>query len=174
MQTVTLKDGTPAMIRTIGPDDAQALVRGLRALSPESRIRRFFYDKRGFSQRELERLTHPDGRDHLAYVLFVRDEAAGEMKPVAVARCFRSPEDPEMAEVAVVTSDDWQGLGVASALLQVLSKKALEVGIRRWFGALSADNAAVRRLLNRVGKPQLEQEVGRGVVEVVYEIADPE
>ena len=167
---VVLRDGVRGVVRPIRPSDREDLVRGLEMLSPESRIRRFFFNKEEFSERELDRLTNPDGIDHLAYTLDILSEDGREATPVAVARCFRDQREKDLAEVALVTADEWQGDGVGGELMRSLTEAAVKVGIRRWFAAIFADNVAMHRLLNRFGTMLGERAVGDGVVEVVYEI----
>ena len=52
-----LRDGTTGIVRPISPVDAGPLADGLRRLSPESRVRRFLYEKYAFTERELRDLT---------------------------------------------------------------------------------------------------------------------
>ena len=170
---VTLLDGTRGVVRPIVPSDRDALALALENLAPESRYRRFFFDKKQLSDRELTRLADPDGIDHLAFGLAVWSDDGERMTPVAVARCFRDPEDETLAEIAIVTADLWQGNGAGSELMRSLSAAALAVGIRRWFATMYADNPAVRTLLNKFGKECGHKDLGNGIVEVIYEIVEP-
>ncbi|MGC3988947.1 MAG: GNAT family N-acetyltransferase [Chthoniobacteraceae bacterium] len=166
-RTVTLGDGSARSIRPLVPSDREALVAGFDSLSPESRIRRFFFEKQTLSEKELHHLTHPDGFNHLAIVLEVAWENSSRAQPIAVARCFRDEHDRSLAEVAFVTRDEWQGHGIGTALVQALAEAAWRVGIRRWFAALFSDHRTTRNLLRRVGRLDQETTVGSGVVEIV-------
>lgn len=170
---VTLIDGTRGVVRPIGPSDRDALAAGFEALSPESRVRRFFYNKKKLSEDELARLTNPDGFDHIAYGLAVQLEGQSEEIPIAVARCFRDQKEDDLAEIAVVTTDEWQSNGAGVELMRSLSDHALSVGIRRWFTAMFSDNTGMARLLSRFGKLCDERDVGNGVIEAIYEIEPP-
>lgn len=167
---VVLGDGSIGHLRPLVPADREALVAGLNSLSPESRIRRFFFDKKAFSETELHRLTHPDGVDHIAFLMEARCEDSPEAQLVGVARCFRDPHDPSLAEVAFVTRDDWQGLGVGTALMHALSEAAWRVGIRRWFATLFFENRTTRNLLSGVGLLSEDTPVGSGMVEIVCDL----
>lgn len=169
-----LRDGTAAVVRPIAPEDASSLVEGLRRLSVESRVRRFFYDKVGFSRRELSNLTHCDGRTHLAFVLGILDKDGNEADTVAVARCFRSREFAAHGEVAFVTIDEWQGLGIGNILGRVLARECWEVGIRSWKASHFADNHAALRILALVGERTFKQDLGSGVVESIYTLRKPD
>jgi L-amino acid N-acyltransferase YncA len=57
--------------------------------------------------------------------------------------------------------------------MRSLSAAASEVGIRRWLAVMFADNFAMDRLLQKFGRKCEEHEIGGGIVEVIYEIAEP-
>ncbi|MEP2777011.1 MAG: GNAT family N-acetyltransferase [Luteolibacter sp.] len=171
---VILLDGTPGIVRPIIPSDRDALVSALEELDPESRIRRFFFNKTKLSDSELTRLTTPDGIDHIAYGLAVSSNDGTERMPIAVARCFRDEHQKDLAEIAVVTADLWQSNGAGVELMRSLSAAAKKVGIHRWFASMFADNTAMRHLLDRFGVMCDELDLGNGVVEVIYEIKGAE
>ncbi len=172
-QAVVLGDGSVGQIRPLAPSDRDALVAGFNSLSSESRIRRFLFEKKALSEAELHHLTHPDGVDHLALVLEVRKASCPDWQPIAVARCFRDPQDRSLGEVAFVTLDDWHGVGVGTALVHALSAAAWSIGIRRWRAALLSHNRTTRNLLSRVGVLGEELAVGSGVVELVCYLRAP-
>eukprot|EP00903_Cladosiphon_okamuranus_P003729 g3727.t1 len=149
----------------------EALREALEELDAESRRQRFFYNKKELTGGELARLSEPDGVDHLAYGLAV--ELEGEWVPIGVARCFRDTERRDLAEVAVVIADMWQGMGAGRELMRSLSAAAMGVGIRRWFGAMFSNNIAARRLLGQFATLREERDIGGGITEVVYEIEEP-
>lgn len=170
-RNVILRDGTPGYVRPIVQSDGRALAAALEDLAPESRTRRFLFDKTSLSPRELARLANPDGIDHIAYGLAV--DLEGEFTPIAVGRCFRDPGDPELAELAVVTADAWQGKGAGAELMRSLSAAAYDVGIRKWFAPMFSDNDAMRRLLDGFAVKISERDLGSGIVELVYAIREP-
>lgn len=170
---VKLLDGTPGIVRPIRPSDRDALAAALESLSHESRVRRFFFNKNQLDERELEILTNPDGINQIAYGLAVKlDDGDGET-PIAVARCVRDEHEKDLAEIAIVTADEWQGNGAGVELMRSLTDAAVKVGIRRWYAAMFSDNTAMHHLLRRFGKMCKEQDLGDGVVEVIYEIVKP-
>ena len=133
---MTLNDGTPGVVRPIDPSDRDALVAGFEALSPESRLRRFFYNKKKLSEDELSRLTHPDGIEHIGYGLLVQPEGEPEEIPIAVARCFRDKHERDLAEIAVVTADGtpespaWMGVN-ARGFNSAFNPKNLQINDSR-------------------------------------------
>lgn len=168
---VTLSDGSRGIVRKIIPTDAEALTTALWELAPDSRMRRFFFDKTDLSEKELKQLSSPDGVNHIAYGLAV--EIEDELKPVSVGRCFRDAQEDDLAEIAIVTADAWQGKGAGAELMRSLSDDALKVGIHRWSAQMFSDNFAMRRLLDRFAKKIEERDLGSGIVEVVYRIVEP-
>jgi GNAT superfamily N-acetyltransferase len=57
----------------------------------------------------------------------------------------------DTAEVAAVVVDDWQGRGVATALLTELTRRARARGLSRYKAIVAADNRAVLEALAKLG-----------------------
>ena len=123
----------------------------LEDLAEVSRERRFLFDKTSLSEKELKHLSNPEGIDYIAFGLAVETDE-GELLPIAVARCFRDADDSELAEIALVTAEPWQGLGAGPELIQSLSATASGVGILRWVAVMFSDNPAMKGLLERFGR----------------------
>jgi nucleotide-binding universal stress UspA family protein len=164
-ETAKLKDGSRIGIRPITPDDREALAGGFERLSPESRYRRFFSPVAQLRDSELDYLTQVDHHDHEALVAV--DEATGE--GVAVARFVRI--DRDSAEPAIVVIDEWQRRGVATALLDALSQRAREEGVRRFIAPVLSENAAAIGAFHRLGATTHEH-FGREV-ELTVELTEP-
>jgi nucleotide-binding universal stress UspA family protein/RimJ/RimL family protein N-acetyltransferase len=146
MRRVTLRDGSQIAIRPITPDDREAIAEGLRRLSPESRYRRFFAPVPELSDRDLDYLTRVDHHRHEALVALDADTGAG----VGVARFVQTGDG--VAEPAMVVADDWQGRGVATALLDALVVRAREEGVERFVAPVLAGNVEAMRVLERLGR----------------------
>ena len=162
--SIELRDGSRITIRPIEPDDRDALAAGFERLSPESRYRRFFGPMPRLRPRDLDYLTRVDHHDHEALVAV--DEATGD--GVGVARFVRVGEG--VAEPAMVVVDDWQGRGVAGALLDALADRAREEDVERFDAPVLASNHDAIRVLERLGRTTISRE-GR---EVVLHIELPE
>jgi GNAT superfamily N-acetyltransferase len=142
-----LRDGEQILVRPIGPEDRAELAAGIERLSPESRYRRFLTPTSQLSESQLRYLTDVDHHDHEALVAI----EPGTDHGIGVARFVRSADDPERAEVAVAVADSWQGRGVATALLDRLTQRAREEGVR-WFSAeILADNRPMLELIEELG-----------------------
>jgi RimJ/RimL family protein N-acetyltransferase len=160
-----LRDGEQILIRPIRPEDREELAAGMERLSPESRYRRFFTPTSGLTASELSYLTEVDHHDHEALVAL---EPATE-HGIGVARFVRSPQDAELAEVAVAVADSWQNRGVATALLARLAERAREEGVRRFSAEILADNRPMLELIEELGDVTARR-LDQGSVEVEVEL----
>jgi RimJ/RimL family protein N-acetyltransferase len=132
------------VIRPINAGDRERLRDSHERLSPESRYRRFLAVKPHLTTSDVRYLVDIDGHDHVALVATLPDVEGEPI--VAVARFVRIPEEPEVAEVAIVVGDAYQGRGVGTALLARLAEEAVAVGVLRFRATMLATNLAVHRL----------------------------
>jgi RimJ/RimL family protein N-acetyltransferase len=147
MATAQLRDGSTITIRPIEPGDAARLREVWQGMSELSRRRRFLAPSNGeVSDEDMRYLVEVDHRRHEALLALDPDGRA-----VAVARYVRTPGDRDTAEVAVVVADEWHHRGVATALLDRLSTRARENGIRRYTAIVSEGNDIVLRALEGAG-----------------------
>ena len=148
---LVLRDGTPALVWPLLPEDREALRLAYQQLSPESRYRRFLSDVGALSERLLSLLVDEvDGVDHVALVL-IAFPSQGPERLVGVGRVIRDPERPETADVAVTVLDAWQGRGVASVLLAELVRRR-GAGVRRLLTQVAIGNPGSLAMLRRLGE----------------------
>jgi GNAT superfamily N-acetyltransferase len=157
-ERLVLRDGSAVRIRPIEPGDKAALRRGFERLSPRSRYQRFLSATPRLSDAQLRYLTEVDHRDHEAIVAVTE---AGE--PVGVARYVRERPGGDTAEVAVVVADDWQGRGVATALLERLVRRAVACGIEHLSAYALATNDDVAEVLADLGDLEVVDRAGEVV-----------
>jgi RimJ/RimL family protein N-acetyltransferase len=160
-----LRDGQEILIRPIEPSDRDELADGIRRLSPESRYRRFFTPTSELSSAQLTYLTDVDHSDHEALVAL--DPATGH--GIGVARYVRLRDDPEVAEVAVAVADVWHNRGVGTALLERLTQRAREEGVRRFRAEVLAENRPMLELIDDIGEATVTQR-DHGAVEVEVQL----
>src|SRR4051812_21337907 len=129
---VVLRDGKTAHIRPIRPDDAQLLVDFYDRVSDRSKYYRFFSPMPHLSDRDVNRFTHVDHDQRVAFVLTLQ----GQM--IAVGRY--DVVKPGEAEVAFLVEDQHQGRGIAQILLEHLAQAARERGIERFVAEALPDN----------------------------------
>jgi RimJ/RimL family protein N-acetyltransferase len=160
-----LRDGSAALLRPLERGDKPLVASIWRDLSDLSRRRRFLTPTRELTDEDLAYLTEVDHNRHEA-VLAV-DEESG--RPLGVARYVRAPGEPESAEVAVVVIDEWHGRGLGTALLDALTERARENGIRRYIAYVSPDNEVVLEAIERAGAERVGTAEG-DEVEFAFEL----
>lgn len=135
-----LEDGTSVVIRPLVPGDREQLAIGFSELSDRSRALRFFSVRDHLTEGELDYLTNLDYDDHFAWGAITAD---GEPHGLGVARYVRIIGEPTVAEAAVTVIDEYQGKGLGTILLDVLSESALVNGVTRFRGYVSRGNERV-------------------------------
>lgn len=78
---------------------------------------------------------------------------------------------PDTGEVAVTVVDEWQGRGLGTLLLDVLSVRARQEGIRTFTALMLARNEQMMDLFQQLGPVRI---VGRGAGTVEIEVAIPD
>lgn len=165
---VVLRDGSTMRIRPISPDDAHALQSMHMAQSERSQYFRFFAPIPRLSDKDLHRFTHVDHEDRVALVMVTGEEV------VAVGRFDRLIDDHEfphgdVAEVAFNVSDQAQGRGLGSILLEHLAAAGREKGIRRFVADVLPANRQMLRVFADAGY-DVKQRLDDGVVTVNFTI----
>ncbi len=144
-----LRDGTPILVRSLRPADAEELLRGFARLSACSRRFRFLSPLHKLSPERVRELTDVDQHDHVA--IAARDESRPEHPGIGVARFVRLEQEPRVAEFAITVIDDYQHRGLGTLLLKQLLKAAQALRVRTLRGFLLADNLAMIQLLQKFG-----------------------
>jgi len=159
---MTLGDGSTIVIRPIQADDRDLLARMFDRLSDYARRARFRGRIESLTEEDLDYLTDVDQYRHDALVAV----EAQSHEAVGVARYVRLPGRRELAEVAVEVVEEWQGRGVATALLVELTERARSAGVERYSAIVSRENQLMANLLDRLGAEPLREDDD----EVEYEI----
>lgn len=162
---VVLRDGTPAHVRPIRPDDKFALQRFHVAQSERSTYMRFFAAMERLSERDLTRFTETDNVDRVAIVATTTRD--GNEAIIGVARFDRIDHDE--AEVAFNISDGLQGRGLGSVLLEHIAAAAREVGVRKFYAEVLPQNGRMLSVFREAGYSQAQFEED-GIVEVTVDL----
>ena len=157
---IQLRDGSALAVRPVEPDDGDRILEIWDGMSELSRRLRFLTPTSEVSEEDLRYLVDVDHRRHEALLALDDDGHA-----VAVARYVRTPGEPTSAEVAVVVTDAWHRRGLATALLDLLTARARENGIRNYTAIVSEDNRIVLDALERAGATRTG-ETGEGEIEL--------
>lgn len=147
LDTFTLRDGTDVRLRHIEPDDKDRLAAAHARLSDETIRRRFLSSKPSLTRADLRYLTEVDRRDHVAIVAVAADDPE---RIVAVARCIRDAERPQVAEWAIVVADELQGHGLGGHLARTLAEEAARLGIRSFTATTYGENQPIQGLMRSI------------------------
>lgn len=165
---LVLRDGTSVRVRAIRPDDTERLRAFHTHLSPDTIIFRFFHFLPELSAHDAERFTHVDYVNRMALVATSGSEEAEEI--LGVVRYDRIK--PDTAEVAFVVEDQWQGHGIATALLHRLAAYARQRDISTFVAITMGNNLRMLDVLRNCGFPATTR-FEEGNIEVYLDITAP-
>lgn len=158
-----LRDGNHVQFRPIRESDGPAMTAFHESLSPRTVYRRFFFAHPRLSPGELERFTHVDYVDRMAYVVVDGERIVG------VGRYERLAGTDE-AEVAFVVTDAYQHKGIGTLLLDHLADVARSHGIHRLMAQTLSENRDMLGVFLTSGFPVATSSQG-GTVTVRFPIA---
>lgn len=141
--------GQHVCLRPIRPSDAGIEQAFVRKLSPATRYLRFLDTLKELNQNELRRLTEVDYVQTLA-IIAVTGEPGNE-REIGVARYAADMESEHICEFAIVIADDWQGSGLAAALMQQLIHAARARGFVLMYGDILHYNTRMLCFVEKLG-----------------------
>ncbi|HEY2637131.1 MAG TPA: GNAT family N-acetyltransferase [Solirubrobacteraceae bacterium] len=145
---ISLRDGTPVVVRPIDPADRPLLVAGFEGLSERSRYQRFFRVVEHLRDDEVDFFVNVDHDQHEALAATTPDGARG----LGIARYIRLAPTSTAAEIAIVIVDEAQGLGLGHVLVDELAALARAHGVGRFVAQTGVANRPFRRLMERLGR----------------------
>src|SRR5215208_2279660 len=135
---VILRDGTTLRLRPPRRADLDGLVTFFSELSDESRRRRF-HGGVAITPALVEPMLEPDWDERGALV--------GELEERIVAcATYVRLRDPAAAESAFAVSDEVQGRGLGTRMLEQLAARASGVGIERFLAVVLPENSQMLRV----------------------------
>lgn len=148
------RGASPVTIRHIQPSDAALLLDMFSRLSPRTHYLRFM---RPATQQtaveqwpEMLALATPSQRQ---ITLLATAEQHGTTRAVGLAQLVADADDAGTAEVALLISDDYQGQGLGTTLLDLLAQSAMARGIQRLQLNTLAENLPIQRIARGLGLP---------------------
>ena len=138
-----LADGRRVNIRPILPSDATELAEAIRTADPATLRSRFLGGPPRITPAVLDGLTRLNYVSRFALVAFSRGRG------VAVARYVALPASEHgkaVAEVAVAVAPRWRQVGLATALVERLARRAQECEITDFTALYLAENRPVTEL----------------------------
>lgn len=171
-QPIRLRDGRPALIRALRADDLGRLERAFAQLDRETIYTRFFGHRKGLMDAERAAIAHTDFV-HRADLLVTVGEGEDEVVIGSGLYVVDPRADPPSAEVAFVVEEDFQGQGLASALLAALVDVARRHGLRRFTAEVLVHNAPMLAVFRRCGMPMTRRSES-GIVKLSFVLPAPD
>ena len=165
-----LRDGRLVQIRSIHSSDKQILQEGMHHLSPRSLYFRFLTPKRELSEKELQFFTDIDYFHHVALLASVVE---GDKEiPAGVGRYVMANNQGSKlsADLGFAVSDEYQGLGIGTLLMQHLIQIARDAGIAQFTALVHPDNNRMLNVFRHCGLKINKQTNTVGVLELVLEL----
>lgn len=143
---VVLRDGSTVRVRTMRPEDDQALLALFESLSEESLWLRFYSLAKGAAlAAEAHRETNLDHTFGLVALSGAEERVVGH--------AFYASIDEHRAEVAFTIADDFQGRGLGTILLGQLAEVAAARGVQTFEAEVVAANHAMIKVFRESGFP---------------------
>lgn len=171
-QPITLRDGRPAVIRVMRPDDKQRLQIAFAKLDPQSVYTRFFSYRKALPERAFERIAEIDFVDLAGLVATIGAAADETVIGGASYVGHTDAGGAKVAEVAFTIEEDFQGQGLASRLLAALVALARRHGLARFEAEVLSGNAPMLAVFQRSGLPLRRRSEG-GVIHLELDLARP-
>ena len=156
-----LRDGATLEIRALRPSDQAAMLEAIGRFSNAALYRRFFAPKRNFSQREIDFFMNVDFKSHVALVAVLVEGG----KPVVVGGSRYVVCRPGCAEVAFAIDDPHQKRGIATHLIDHLTRIARAAELKEFVAEVLPENVPMLKVFERCGLVMTTRRE-RGVVHV--------
>ena len=159
--TRVLRSGTEIVIRAVRPEDKERFRAAFRSLDSTSVYTRFFGYRSELSEAELEQATNVDF-DRV--VALVSTTGSAEQETIIGGARYVTHEPPlKSAEVAFTVEEDYQGLGIATALLSQLVRIARAKGLSRLEAEVLPSNRPMLAVFARSGLSMRQQSTPEAV-----------
>ncbi len=166
--TLELANGRTVHFRPLLPSDEFAYRNFFYSLQEETIYYRFFYQMKLFSHEIIQKQwSVVDYRKNMSMVGFV--QRSGHQEIVAIGTYAR--DNAAQAEVAFVVREDFQGMGIASYLLEKLEAIAIENNYRAFVATVLPENRAMLQIFRRRYPGASFKRTGGNEVDVVMPFA---
>lgn len=146
-ETLALRDGRTVVLRPIDGSDAPLLIDLHNHLSFEAQYYRFFGPKPRLTPAEAEYLANVDFHKRFAVVAEVSEDDAKAL--VGVGRF--DINHPGIGEAAIVIRDDYQHVGLGTAILNRMREIGRGAGLSAFSAEVLAENTPMLELLQANG-----------------------
>ena len=145
-KTVTIK-GIPIRFRPAKPIDERCIQEHYYTMNRGDIVSRFFHEKKSFVRDQIDTTFEIDYINDLTIVATIGE--LGFEKIIAVGEYFRN-SIINMAEIAFSVSAEYQDMGIAQILQQILAKAAMDNGIKGLVAYTSPENKGMKKLFQKL------------------------
>ncbi len=143
-----LRDGTPVVLRPIKPEDEPLWLEMLGSCSKESIYSRFRYDFHFNSHEVATQFCYIDYDREMGIVAEI--DEGGRKRLIGVGRLI-SDVDLEVAEYAVLVTDEWQNKELGHKLTAYCEEIARIAGIKKLYAETTRDNKGMITVFKKLG-----------------------
>ncbi len=165
---VTLRDGTEIPLRPIKPTDEELMQELFYSLSDQTIYLRFFSSMGAMPHERVQYYTTIDYDAQMAIVAVLRTN--GDEDIIGVGRYIRE-KDSDMAELALLVRDDWQGKGLGTILHTYLAQIAQSRKIGGFKAEILEQNKRALYVFTKLGG-KVETSFEDGIYIVSYRFED--
>jgi acyl-CoA hydrolase/GNAT superfamily N-acetyltransferase len=167
-RTFALQDGAEVLLRPIKPTDERLEQELLYSLSDRSVYLRFFSAVGAFPHERVQHYTTVDYDQQMAIVAI--DLSGDEEQMIGVGRYVKE-RNSDMAELALLVRDDWQGRGVGTLMHGYLQQIARAHKIGGFKGEVLEQNQGALHVFTRLGR-NAKTQYEDGIYTVSYRFDD--
>ncbi len=165
---VTLRDGTEIPLRPIKSTDEELMQELFYSLSDQTIYLRFFSSMGAMPHERVQYYTTIDYDAQMAIVAVLRTN--GDEDIIGVGRYIRE-KDSDMAELALLVRDDWQGKGLGTILHTYLAQIAQSRKIGGFKAEILGQNKRALYVFTKLGG-KVETSFEDGIYIVSYRFED--
>ena len=158
----TFGKGVEIRFRAIRPSDEEEMRRLFYRFSEEAVYFRYFTPVSAMPHAEMQKYVNIDYNRFMSVVGLEGDVGKGRI--IAEARYAKLHVRP-LADVAFIVDEAYQGLGIASYLMQMLIRVAKEQGIKGFVASVLGGNRSMLRVFEKSGLT-MQTRVEEGIVSV--------
>jgi GNAT superfamily N-acetyltransferase len=142
-----LRNGKSMEVRPIMPSDEFSSRNFFYSLQEETIYHRFFYERRIFGHQDVQNeLASVDYHQNMTLIgLMVQ----GGHKEIMAVASYAQEEDSTLAEVAFVVGENFQGLGVATIMMEQLENIARKNGLTGFTAIVLRENKAMQHVFKK-------------------------
>ncbi|MFO7791760.1 MAG: GNAT family N-acetyltransferase [Candidatus Saliniplasma sp.] len=149
LETIKTIDGKEYIFRPMKPTDDELLKDLFYSLSDESRYKRFMSARKDLHHDRRQEFVQIDFKKEMAIVV-IDPEIEGPHRMVGEAD-YRIKEGQNVAEISVMVRDEYQSMGIGSALVEYLTMIAKNQGLYGFTAEVLADNKKMLKVFEKMG-----------------------